>query len=167
MTCEDANKIVAAIDRNTEAIHWSGVSRTVMLCLLICSISCPRSKASPITRAPVAEPLQYWHTQWVPADGGVYPQEVYAPALPRVEPELYVFTDIGDPPRLTETPEPGTWSMVGGVALLLIIGGYPMRLYIKSEKRALSLKLALIDVEYSGDIKRIREIARKALEETK
>lgn len=98
---------IAAIDRNTEAIHWSGVSRTVMLCLLICSISCPPAKASPITHVPIL-PTQHWHTQWVPTDTGVYPQEVYAPALPKVEPELYVFVDIGDPPRL-EAPEPGTW----------------------------------------------------------
>lgn len=78
--------------------------------------------ASPITHMPNTEPpLQYWHTQWVPTDNGVYPQEVYAPALPRVEPELYVFVDIGDPPRL-ETPEPEMWTafpigIVGGIVL--------------------------------------------------
>lgn len=77
--------------------------------------------ASPITHVPSTEqPLQYWHTQWVPMDGGVYPQEVYAPALPKVEPEPYVFVDIGDPPRLVETPEPGTWGLVLAVMVLMV-----------------------------------------------
>jgi len=115
---------------------------------------------------PPANPnVQYWHTQWVPTDSGVYPQEVYAPALPQVEPELYVFVDIGDPPRLMETPEPGTGILVAGVVFLLIAGGYTAHLLDRAENRELDLKLALIDIKHSNDIERSREIARKALEE--
>lgn len=79
--------------------------------------------ASPITHAPIAEqPMQYWHTQWVPSDGGVYLMEVYAPALPKVEPEPYVFVDIGDPPRLTETPEPGTLHFALATVAIFLCG---------------------------------------------
>jgi len=91
------------------------VSIATSLIMMAC---CPPAKASPITHAPIVEqPMQYWHTQWVPSDGGVYLMEVYAPALPQVEPEPYVFVDIGDPPLL-ETPEPGTWGVVAIVAIV-------------------------------------------------
>lgn len=170
MSSEDTNRIVAAIDRNTEAI--TSFRRQVgsaglwlfLLWLGICVFGCPRAKASPITYVPIAEqPLQYWHTRWVPADGGVYPQEVYAPVLPRVEPELYVFTDIGDPPRLMETPEPGTAVVVGCIVILMIIGALAHQ-YAKAEKRVLDLSLALIDIKWRGD-EYSRDVARKALEE--
>jgi len=174
----DQDKIVAAIDRNTTAVrkHAQRTERNelfrfpVLVTIatsLIMMACCPPAKASPVTHAPIAEqPMQYWHTQWVPGDGGVYPMGVYAPVLPRVEPELYVFVSVGDPPRL-ETPEPGTWWLVGSAVILLVVSGYPMRLYIKSEKRALNLRLALIDIEHSTNILQSREIARKALEESK
>jgi len=185
MTPEDTNKIVAAIDRNTEATREVAVSGLVRNIILFCAfvlafteVGCPRAKATPllppltyeIGTPPLPPPnphVQYWHTQWVPGDGGVYPLEVYAPALPRVEPELYVLVDIGDPPRLMETPEPGTGILVAGVVFLLIAGGYTAHLLDRAENRELDLKLALIDIKHSNDIERSREIARKALEESK
>ncbi len=174
MTPEDTNKIIAAIDRNTEAINWSGASRAAMLCLLICAVvGCPPAKASPITHVPVAEPpLQYWHTQWVPMDGGVYPLEVYAPALPKVEPEPYVFVDIGDPPRLMETPEPETWWLVGFVILITIcimilkdIAMASMREWELGAKRCARYRLALEQIAATNTDNGM--IARKVLEETK
>lgn len=90
--------------------------------------------------------VQYWHTQWVPMDGGVYPLEVYAPTLPRVEPEPYVFVDIGDPPRLTETPEPGTLHFALATVAIFLCG----------------FKCGFIAKACTCEK---REIARKALEE--
>jgi len=128
--------------------------------------------ASPITHVPIVEqPLQYWHTQWVPTDGGVYPLEVYAPALPRVEPELYVFTDIGDPPRL-ETPEPGTWLLVVGVVIAVVcfmtlkhIAMESMREWELGAKRCAHYRLALEEIAATNTDN--GHIARKALEESK
>lgn len=122
MTPEDTNKIVAAIDRNTKMLWTLDQTLWLVFCCLLfigmMTCSAGAAKASPIAHAPIVEqPMQYWHTQWVPVDGGVYPQEVYAPALPNVELEPYVFTNIGDPPRLVETPEPGTWNLAVVVAL--------------------------------------------------
>ncbi len=168
MTPEDTSKIVAAIDRNTDAINWSGASRAAMLCLLICAVvGCPPAKASHITHVPVAEqPLQYWHTQWVPADGGVYPLEVYAPALPRVELEPYVFVDIGDPPRLMETPEPGTAEMVMQAIVLsaLFILSSEMG---KARQKANKYQKALEQIQGKVALMDPSEIARKALEGSK
>ncbi len=178
------DKIIAAIDRNTDAIraHTTRTERNelfrfpVMVSIatsLIMMACCPPAKASPITHAPIAEqPMQYWHTQWVPTDGGVYPQEVYAPALPQVEPEPYVFVDIGDPPRLMETPEPETWWLVGFVILITIcimilkdIAMASMREWELGAKRCARYRLALEQIAATNTDNGM--IARKALEETK
>lgn len=171
MTPEDTNRIVAAIDRNTKMLWTLDQTLWLVFCCLLfigmMTCSAGAAKASPITHAPITEQsLQYWHTQWVPTDGGVYSREVYAPALPKVEPEPYVFVDIGDPPRL-ETPEPGTGILVAGVVFLLIAGSYTAHLLDKAENRELNLKLALTDIKHSTNILQSRETARKALEGSK
>lgn len=153
MTTEDTDKIVAAIDRNTTAVK--SVSDCILgaatiiwvpLIMIMGVIGCPPAKSSPITHAPIAEtPMQYWHTQWVPTGEGVYPLEVYAPALPKVEPEPYMFVDIGDPPRL-ETPEPGTLHFVLATVAIFLCG----------------FKCGFIAKACTCEK---REIARKALEE--
>jgi hypothetical protein len=111
---------------------WDHVLWRITLTLAFCCILPAAPLMPPLDQPIIVEigtpPLpppnphvQYWYTQWVPTDSGVYPQEVYAPALPKVEPMLYVFTDIGDPPRLVETPEPGTWWLVGGAVVLAAV----------------------------------------------
>ena len=115
----EEEKLVAAIDRNTEAVR--SVKRelgnvSVMLGIIwlgICVVGCPHAKAYPLlTVAPDPPALQYWHTVDIPMDGGVYPLEVYAPALPPLihQPRI---VEIGDPPvPPVDVPEPGTLVMV-------------------------------------------------------
>lgn len=181
MTPEDISKLIAAIDRNTEELkNFSGNFTAasvsiwfVLLLIMITTLGCPPARASPITHAPMPPPnphLQYWHTQWVPMDGGVYPLEVYAPALPNVELEPYVFTNIGDPPRLMETPEPETWWLVGFVILITIcimilkdIAMASMHEWELGAKRCARYRLALEQIAATNTDNGM--IARKVLEE--
>lgn len=173
MSSEDTKKIVAAIDRNTEAFreHSRRTERDELFRIpvlasiatsLIMMACCPPAKAAPVTHMTISGPLQYWHTQWVTMDGGVYPLEVYAPALPKVEPELYMFVDIGDPPRLTETPEPGTWVLTGMSFGCLI--GYVV-ITRRLQHKVKRYRKALNRIADHGCHELSREMAREALEE--
>ncbi len=167
MTPEDTNKIVAAIDRNTKMLWTLDQTLWLVFCCLLfigmMTCSAGAAKASPITHAPIAEhPLQYWHTQWIPTGDGVYPLEVFAPALPRIEPEPYVFVDIGDSPRLMETPEPGTWVLTGMSFGCLV--GYVV-IIRRLQRKAKRYRKALHRIADHGCHELSREMAREALEE--
>jgi hypothetical protein len=124
MTPED--KIVAAIDRNTEALAdvertLGGMDRTLaMIFFALCFLGMTTcgsgmAKTSPITHHSAAsEPLQHWYTVDVPTPSGVFPTEVYTPVLPLFEQPQIVVLD--EALRLVETPEPGT-------GLLFFLGG--------------------------------------------
>lgn len=128
-----ADKIVAAIERNTEAIdkfrsEVGSVSLWLffILIVLIAGVGCPRAKASvllpPLEQyaftdigtppAPPPNPnVQYWYTMDVPGPDGVLPVEVFAPRL---------VAQVASEPQgvKVETPEPGTWfSVLIGIPL--------------------------------------------------
>jgi hypothetical protein len=150
MTPED--KIVAAIDRNTEAVKSHTATQTVqLLCLLFVmtiGISCPRASASPITHhSEASEPLQHWYTMDVPMETGVYAVEVYTPVLVFSQPQIVVLDEAL---RLVETPEPGTFSYIVG-GLVLLAGATKCVVLWKMYR----LRCDIYE----------REIARKALEE--
>lgn len=153
----DDCRVCFAIDLAARIKHAVEVEMKLGVWALLLAVTL---SASPITHAPIAEqPLQYWHTRWVPTDNGVYPLEVYAPALPRVEPELYVFTDIGDPPRLVETPEPGTGRMISYLALVGLIA-YLVYLLHQEQDVSERYRKALHHIADYGCHKYSREIAR-------
>lgn len=199
MTPED--KIIAAIDRNTEAVerqtewlkleevdpslevlqdirNWAKAIWLVIVVMAVIWMFITPAKAAPllppltyeIGTPPLPPPnphVQYWHTQYVPGPQGVLPVEVYAPRLvAQVEPEPYVFVDIGDPPRLMETPEPGTAEMVMQAIVLsaLFILSSEMG---KARQKANRYQKALEQIQGKVVLMDPSEIARKALEEEK
>jgi len=189
MTTED--KIVAAIDRNTEKLE--GIkSRLWWIALMLVNIwiaslgaGCPKAKAAPLlTAAPEPPALQHWHTTYVPTDSGVYPLEVYAPALPPLFAQP-VIVEIGTPPDPpVHVPEPGTWVMVGAVLIPIALWQLALwdqrrehrkwglstctranELANRYARRFNKMQYALMRVEESLDLNEAKEIARKALEE--
>ena len=178
MTPEDTDKIIAAIDRNTEVqkgvrsrLGWV-LYVLVLLWFYAFAAGCPKAKAAPLlTAAPEPPALQYWHTVDIPTDSGVYQLEVYAPALPTLfaQPQI---VEIGTPPEPpVHVPEPETWVMV--VIPLGLIGaliGWGTIKHLEICKRLLYLiavaKVAFSDIESSCEKCRgMAEAARKALEE--
>lgn len=136
MTPED--KIVAAIERNTEAIDkfrrevgyvgvWLWLIFTVLfIVMVILGGSAARAAVllPPLEQpafvdigtppAPPANPnLQYWYTMDVPTSEGVFPVEVFAPRL--------VANMASDPGEVVvETPEPRAITYVLGALVLLV-----------------------------------------------
>lgn len=118
------NRIVDAIDQTTEAMScfpFAQLLQTTAIILALLCFGCPRSKAAPLhNAAPEPPALQYWHTVDIPTDSGVYPLEVFAPALPPLfaQPQI---VEIGTPPEPpVHVPEPGTWALVGAVLVGLL-----------------------------------------------
>lgn len=175
MTPEDTNKIVAAIDRNTEATREVAVGGLVRNIILFCAfvlafteVCCPRAKATPLL-PPLDQPViieigtpplpppnphvQYWHTQYVPGPQGVLPVEVFAPRL---------VAQVAS--EQVEVPEPGTRAPLG-IGIGCIVGYvYFTR---KAQRKAQSYRTALNDIYWSSGDDVAKQIARKALEETK
>lgn len=177
MNQNDADKIIAAIDRNTEAVR--GVKGEVgnvgmmlgIIWLGICVIDCPRAKASPILTMP--EPIyeigtppmpqpnphvQYWYTEYVPTPKGVLPVEVFAPRL---------VAQVAS--EAVEVPEPGTWLVVGLVILSIVcvlilkqIAMESLREWELEAKRCAQYRRALEEIAATNTDN--GQIARKALE---
>lgn len=125
MTPEDTNRIIAAIDRNTQAVKsrqdWMFISLMLVVFFLGILLSAITAHASPILTTP--EPIykigtpplpppnphvQYWHTQYVPGPDGVLPVEVFAPRL---------VARVAS--NAVEVPEPRTWLIIALVAAYL------------------------------------------------
>ena len=133
-TVDAGHKIVSAIERNTAEIrsqgNWIWAAMMMLAVVLAASNGCPRAKAAPlVSDGDEIASLQYWYTVSVPQDHGVY--DVQAPALPALF--LPQIVELGEPPRLMETPEPGTGAPIG--IGLFCLAGY---LYYtrKAEKEA-------------------------------
>jgi len=185
------NEIIAAIDRNTEVqkgvrsrLGWV-LYVLVLLWFYAFAAGCPKAKAAPLlTAAPEPPALQYWHTVDIPTDSGVYPLEVYAPALPPLFAQP-VIVEIGTPPDPpVHVPEPGTWVMVGAVLIPIALWQLALwdqrrehrkwglstctranELANRYARRFNKMQYALMRVEESLDLNEAKEIARKALEE--
>lgn len=134
MTPED--KIVEAIDRNTESLESVGrfifsgaILIWFVLLLILCAIGCPRAESAPLMPpldqliiielgdppAPPPNPnVQYWYTMDVPGPAGVLPVEVFASRLVGT----MASAEVG-----VEVPEPGTLMavIVGWLALNAIL----------------------------------------------
>ncbi len=194
----DESDIVTAIDRNTESIDRNtqaimdfkssvgnvGMWLFLLLWLGICVVGCPRATSAPLlTAAPEPPALQHWHTTYVPTDSGVYPMEVFAPALPPLfaQPQI---VEIGTPPKPpVHVPEPGTWALVGAVLIPIALWQIALwdqrrenrkwgsvctranELANRYARRFNKMQYALMRVEESLDLNEAKEIARKALEE--
>lgn len=134
------------------------------------------SNAAPIESVPL--PQQHWYTMDVPTPEGVFPVEVYAPALPRiVASDLEPIYVLGDPPRLVDVPEPGTgWMMVlaTGIGFVLWVNWMvnKWRSCLRSDREAMEraekviagYEKALIQVLRKSTDEVARQNARKALE---
>lgn len=200
---EDTDKIVAAIDRNTEAVQaqtqWLQVeeedpSLDVLMQIrgllrLLCAVLtfwviAYVAKASPILSTaeptyeigvpPMPPPnpnLQHWHTTYVPTDNGVYPLEVFAPVLPKIE-----FQRMETSEPMVATPEPGILT-VSGLSILGMM--FLNLLLLNRNSKIVELTKALREAyernaRYYYALKQIEDyggfaptvvIARKALEE--
>lgn len=138
---------------------------------------CALLPASPLL-PPLPEPpaLQYWYTVDIPTDSGVYPLEVFTPALPPLfaQPQI---VEIGEPPKPpVHVPEPGTGAPLGiGIGCLI---GYVYFVRdarkkvqkVLEELRQTEARLgryyyALRQIEEIGGDSFPAAIARKALEE--
>lgn len=119
-----------------------------------------KANAAPIESLPL--PTQRWYTMDVPTPEGVFPVEVYAPALPRiVASDLEPIYVLGDPPRMVDVPEPGPRAPLG-IGLGCLVGYvYFTR---KAQKKAKRYENYLYHLMHNGD-DYSKEIARKALEE--
>jgi len=190
MTPEDTNRIIAAIDRNTQAVKsrqdWMFISLMLVVFFLGILLSAITAHASPIltTPEPIYEigtpPLpppnpnvQYWYAQYVPGPDGVLPVEVFAPKLRAAN------SPIGHPGPMGQTgpvdvPEPGSWLLVGGVFLavgvilavtcIMTLEHIAME-SIREAKRCAQYRLALEEIAATSTDN--GQIARKALEESK
>lgn len=113
---DDTREIIRAIERNTNAVNrllnWMGIGILCIELILIIGFGCLHAKGATIVTTPIAAE-QYWYTMQVPTDTGVYPMEVYAPALPALFADDAVGYVLGAPPLPpADVPEPGTWSLV-------------------------------------------------------
>lgn len=181
MTHED--RIIAAIDRNTDRIVNAIRSSAVLIAFLLL-LAGIIAKATPllppldqpiiveIGTPPIPPPnpnLQHWHTTYVPTDNGVYPLEVFAPVLPKIE-----FQRTSEP--MVNTPEPGTLTVAG----LSILGMMFLNLLLLNKSsKIVELTKALREANernarYHDALKQIEDyggfaptvvIAQKALEE--
>lgn len=117
------------------------------------------SNAAPIESVPL--PQQHWYTMDVPTPEGVFPVEVYAPALPRiVASDLEPIYVLGNPPRLVDVPELGPRAPLG-IGLGCLVGYvYFTR---KAQKKAKRHENYLYHLMHNGD-DYSKEIAREALE---
>lgn len=106
-------------EKHSHDSRWSYARHALglPLAILLCAFVLP---AAPLlTTVPEPPALQYWHTTYIPTDSGVYSLEVYAPALPPLFAQEIV--EIGEPPKLADVPEPGTWHLLAlGVALFTL-----------------------------------------------
>lgn len=183
----DERDIVDAIGRLSSRVGWVAYWLLLIFVALFTG-GCPKVHAAPLL-PPLPEPapsLQYWHTVDIPRDGGVYPLEVFAPALPPIIMcyDGTEFTSIGDPPAPpVHVPEPGTAMLVITAIvvsavwqLVLWIERKEKRLWMQSAARANMLaerytagfnrmSHALRKIENVEDLRSAQAIARKALEE--
>lgn len=188
MTPED--KIVEAIDRLTDAIKsystdvfFANVLHLALfgaVAVIAGMVGCPQAKSSlllPALEQPVfvdiGEPpaplpnpnVQYWHTQYVPGPDGVLPVEVFAPRL---------VANMANEPQGVETPEPGTGWAIGGLLMLLVSFAVLNHIARKAihewelwAKQAVHYRLALNEIYWNSGDDVAKQIARKALEESK
>lgn len=116
------DKIVEAIDRleMTLRILLTAILSCLVWIALSAAFSLPAFSAPLIPPLTEPAPLQYWHTVDIPRDSGVYPLEVFAPALPALIHQP-VIVEIGDPPAPpVHVPEPATGWLVS-IPLVLIV----------------------------------------------
>jgi len=153
---------------------WSGV-----YLLLLCFLGPYIAKSAPLlTAAPEPPALQHWHTTYVPTDSGVYPMEVFAPALPPLfaQPQI---VEIGDPPEPpVHVPEPESRTLIEVSLALAALWGFmrwqrTQQMNIKllqsqlvaANARVAKFYYALVQIESIGGYGSSVAIARKALEE--
>lgn len=183
MTPED--KIVAAIDRLTEAIKsysidvfFANVARIMLAGAAVAiagMIGCPPSKATPLL-PPLSQPplydigdppkpppnpnLQHWYTMDVPGVNGVLPVEVFAPRLySPVATARPVDIDVA-------VPEPGTWILVVVIALTsLAFQIVPdVAVIVRSVVTTIVRVVCAVVLQVAARVYKIRR-RRKALEE--
>jgi len=153
----------------------------VLIMLVMLAVGAHAAPITTTTSDPCASQIcQHWYTSHIPTDTGVYPVEVYTPVLDAFVPQPQIV-ELGEPPRLMETPEPSNGLVVGFILVLTLMGIY--FLLRREDRRAEAIQRAedsrwadalskvgryrdaLVHIAKYSLCMETRTVARKALEE--